>query len=153
MIFLVCLFSDYKKDPYSKGDPCKSICCRNDLQSERPSPGGCYDTKVFPERHNSLFISSSHTGFMNSDAFKLYPAFFLLASFSLCRWQISTWLGISVRRRWTGRQHRTDSHRSLGTNSAASVTRACHSITTSLLSRCSPFFSNHEHQCVTVCAR
>ncbi|XP_026021405.1 phospholipase B-like 1 [Astatotilapia calliptera] len=39
-------FNDYKKDPYSKGDPCKSICCRNDLQSERPSPGGCYDTKV-----------------------------------------------------------------------------------------------------------
>lgn len=39
-------FNDYKKDPYSKGDPCKSICCRNDLRSERPSPGGCYDTKV-----------------------------------------------------------------------------------------------------------
>ncbi|XP_054616131.1 phospholipase B-like 1 isoform X1 [Dunckerocampus dactyliophorus] len=39
-------FNDYKKDPYSKGDPCKSICCRNDLQTEKPSPGGCYDTKV-----------------------------------------------------------------------------------------------------------
>ncbi|XP_035037402.1 phospholipase B-like 1 [Hippoglossus stenolepis] len=38
--------NDYKKDPYSKGDPCKSICCRNDLSSEKPSPGGCYDTKV-----------------------------------------------------------------------------------------------------------
>uniref|UniRef100_A0AAZ1XX45 Phospholipase B-like n=1 Tax=Oreochromis aureus TaxID=47969 RepID=A0AAZ1XX45_OREAU len=38
-------FNDYKKDPYSKGDPCKSICCRNDLR-ERASPGGCYDTKV-----------------------------------------------------------------------------------------------------------
>lgn len=42
----VCLFSDYKKDPYSKGDPCKSICCRGDLRSEGPTPEGCYDTKV-----------------------------------------------------------------------------------------------------------
>uniref|UniRef100_A0A8C5D6R8 Phospholipase B-like n=1 Tax=Gouania willdenowi TaxID=441366 RepID=A0A8C5D6R8_GOUWI len=39
-------FNDYKKDPYSKGDPCKTICCRNDLNTKRPSPGGCYDTKV-----------------------------------------------------------------------------------------------------------
>ncbi|XP_071758129.1 phospholipase B-like 1 [Centroberyx gerrardi] len=39
-------FNDYKKDPYSKGDPCKSICCRNDLNAVHPSPGGCYDTKV-----------------------------------------------------------------------------------------------------------
>ncbi|XP_056143725.1 phospholipase B-like 1 [Lampris incognitus] len=39
-------YNDYKNDPYSEGDPCKSICCRNDLQKEKPSPGGCYDTKV-----------------------------------------------------------------------------------------------------------
>ncbi|XP_008328494.1 phospholipase B-like 1 [Cynoglossus semilaevis] len=39
-------FNDFKKDPYSKGDPCKSICCRMDLRSEGPSPDGCYDTKV-----------------------------------------------------------------------------------------------------------
>ncbi|XP_057717076.1 phospholipase B-like 1 [Corythoichthys intestinalis] len=39
-------FNDYKKDPYSKGDPCKSICCRNDLKTEGAKPGGCYDTKV-----------------------------------------------------------------------------------------------------------
>ncbi|XP_061893450.1 phospholipase B-like 1 isoform X2 [Entelurus aequoreus] len=39
-------FNDYKKDPYSQGNPCKSICCRNDLKAEEPSPGGCYDTKV-----------------------------------------------------------------------------------------------------------
>ncbi|KAM8824206.1 phospholipase B-like 1 isoform 2-T2 [Synchiropus picturatus] len=39
-------FNDYMKDPYSRGDPCKSICCRNDLKAEEPSPGGCYDTKV-----------------------------------------------------------------------------------------------------------
>lgn len=39
-------FNDFKNDPYSKGDPCKTICCRNDLRLERRSPGGCYDTKV-----------------------------------------------------------------------------------------------------------
>ncbi|KAM4634899.1 phospholipase B-like 1 [Polymixia lowei] len=39
-------YNNYKKDPYSKGDPCKSICCRNDLRASRPTPGGCYDTKV-----------------------------------------------------------------------------------------------------------
>ncbi len=42
----VILCSDYKSDPYSQGDPCKSICCRNDLQEHGASPGGCYDTKV-----------------------------------------------------------------------------------------------------------
>jgi len=35
---------DYRKDPYSKKQPCKSICCRNDLRLQRPIPGGCYDT-------------------------------------------------------------------------------------------------------------
>ncbi|XP_033826730.1 phospholipase B-like 1 [Periophthalmus magnuspinnatus] len=39
-------YNNYKKDPYSKSDPCKSICCRNDLKEVHPSPGGCYDTKV-----------------------------------------------------------------------------------------------------------
>lgn len=39
-------YNDYLKDPYSKKDPCKSICCRNDLKAVKPSPGGCYDTKV-----------------------------------------------------------------------------------------------------------
>lgn len=39
-------FLDYKKDPYSKGDPCNTICCREDLNPLSPSPGGCYDTKV-----------------------------------------------------------------------------------------------------------
>ncbi|KAM3598434.1 uncharacterized protein V6R79_018022 [Siganus canaliculatus] len=38
--------NDYKTDPYSKGDPCKSICCRGDLRAEKASPSGCYDTKV-----------------------------------------------------------------------------------------------------------
>lgn len=40
------LSSDYKSDPYSKGDPCNSICCRNDLQGHEASPDGCFDTKV-----------------------------------------------------------------------------------------------------------
>ncbi|CAK6443646.1 unnamed protein product [Pipistrellus nathusii] len=39
-------YNNYKKDPYSKGDPCNTICCREDLNSFQPSPGGCYDTKV-----------------------------------------------------------------------------------------------------------
>lgn len=39
-------FLDYKEDPYSKGDPCNTICCRADLNSLNPSPAGCYDTKV-----------------------------------------------------------------------------------------------------------
>lgn len=38
--------NDYKTDPYSEGDPCKSICCRADLKSQKASPSGCYDTKV-----------------------------------------------------------------------------------------------------------
>ncbi|KAJ8387576.1 hypothetical protein AAFF_G00152720 [Aldrovandia affinis] len=39
-------YNNYKNDPYAKGDPCKTICCRNDLREQRPGPGGCYDTKV-----------------------------------------------------------------------------------------------------------
>lgn len=39
-------YNNYKEDPYSKGDPCNTICCREDLNSHSPSPGGCYDTKV-----------------------------------------------------------------------------------------------------------
>lgn len=38
--------TEYKSDPYSKGDPCRSICCRGDLRTRKPSPSGCYDTKV-----------------------------------------------------------------------------------------------------------
>ncbi|KAG7460046.1 hypothetical protein MATL_G00217170 [Megalops atlanticus] len=39
-------YNNYKNDPYAKGDPCKTICCRNDLREQNPRPGGCYDTKV-----------------------------------------------------------------------------------------------------------
>nr|XP_054763477.1 phospholipase B-like 1 [Lytechinus pictus] len=38
-------FNDYKNDPYSEGDPSKSICMRGDLMTD-PIPDGCYDTKV-----------------------------------------------------------------------------------------------------------
>ncbi|KAM6950993.1 phospholipase B-like 1 [Aplochiton taeniatus] len=39
-------YNNYKYDPYSKGHPCKTICCRNDQRQRRARPGGCYDTKV-----------------------------------------------------------------------------------------------------------
>ncbi|XP_057558193.1 phospholipase B-like 1 isoform X2 [Hippopotamus amphibius kiboko] len=39
-------YNNYKKDPYTKSDPCDTICCREDLSSINPRPGGCYDTKV-----------------------------------------------------------------------------------------------------------
>uniref|UniRef100_A0A8C6SEU8 Phospholipase B-like n=1 Tax=Neogobius melanostomus TaxID=47308 RepID=A0A8C6SEU8_9GOBI len=39
-------YNNYKRDPYTRGHPCKTICCRNDLRQRRPRPGGCYDTKV-----------------------------------------------------------------------------------------------------------
>ncbi|CAO2607007.1 Phospholipase B-like 1, partial [Lemmus lemmus] len=39
-------YNNYKEEPYSKGDPCNTICCREDLNDASPSPGGCYDTKV-----------------------------------------------------------------------------------------------------------
>lgn len=57
---LVNLSSDYKSDPYSQGDPCKSICCRNDLQEKQASPGGCYDTKVswLPVINQSDWVSA-----------------------------------------------------------------------------------------------
>uniref|UniRef100_A0A665WAU5 Phospholipase B-like n=1 Tax=Echeneis naucrates TaxID=173247 RepID=A0A665WAU5_ECHNA len=55
-------FNDYRKDPYSKGDPCKSICCRNDLRSEEPSPGGCYDTKVTDFQMAESFYAEAVNG-------------------------------------------------------------------------------------------
>ncbi|XP_054447379.1 phospholipase B-like 1 [Pteronotus mesoamericanus] len=49
-------YNNYKKDPYSRGDPCNTICCREDLNSLDPSPGGCYDTKVA-----DLFLALEYT--------------------------------------------------------------------------------------------
>ncbi|XP_004713854.1 phospholipase B-like 1 [Echinops telfairi] len=39
-------YNRYKEDPYSRGDPCNTICCRQDLNLKNPAPIGCYDTKV-----------------------------------------------------------------------------------------------------------
>ncbi|XP_075409447.1 phospholipase B-like 1 [Tenrec ecaudatus] len=39
-------YNKYKEDPYSRGDPCNTICCRQDLNLKNPAPIGCYDTKV-----------------------------------------------------------------------------------------------------------
>ena len=46
---------DYKEDPYSKGDPCNTICCREDLNSHNPSPGGCYDTKSLISQDSNIY--------------------------------------------------------------------------------------------------
>ena len=39
-------YNDYKHEPYSEGNPTYTICARGDLRDKRPSPAGCYDTKV-----------------------------------------------------------------------------------------------------------
>lgn len=51
-------YNNYKTDPYSKGDPCNTICCREDLNEANPSPGGCYDTKVA-----DIFLASQYTAY------------------------------------------------------------------------------------------
>ncbi|KAA0706336.1 Phospholipase B-like 1 [Triplophysa tibetana] len=55
-------YNDYKNDPYSEGDPCKSICCRNDLREHHASPGGCYDTKVTDLHMAQEFVSEALNG-------------------------------------------------------------------------------------------
>ncbi|XP_066530798.1 phospholipase B-like 1 [Hoplias malabaricus] len=55
-------YNDYKNDPYSMGDSCKSICCRNDLRGEHASPGGCYDTKVTDFFLAKKFVSEALNG-------------------------------------------------------------------------------------------
>ncbi|XP_014910889.1 phospholipase B-like 1 [Poecilia latipinna] len=55
-------YNDYKKDPYSESNPCKTICCRNDLRFERPSPGGCYDTKVTDFYMAGNFVAEAVNG-------------------------------------------------------------------------------------------
>uniref|UniRef100_A0A8C8YZZ5 Phospholipase B-like n=1 Tax=Prolemur simus TaxID=1328070 RepID=A0A8C8YZZ5_PROSS len=51
-------YNNYKEDAYSKGDPCNTICCREDLNSPNPSPGGCYDTKV-----SDIYLASQYTAY------------------------------------------------------------------------------------------
>ncbi|XP_017272018.1 phospholipase B-like 1 isoform X2 [Kryptolebias marmoratus] len=55
-------FNNYKKDPYSEGNPCKTICCRNDLKAEKASPGGCYDTKVTDFHMAGDFVAEAVNG-------------------------------------------------------------------------------------------
>ncbi|KAK2833779.1 hypothetical protein Q5P01_017668 [Channa striata] len=66
-------FNAYKKDPYSKGDPCKSICCRNDLRAEQPTPEGCYDTKVTDFQLAGQFRAEALNGPTTQDG--LWPFF------------------------------------------------------------------------------
>ncbi|KAM5262755.1 phospholipase B-like 1 [Ctenodactylus gundi] len=51
-------YNNYKRDRYSKGDPCNTICCREDLNTVNPSPGGCYDTKV-----SDIYLASQYTAY------------------------------------------------------------------------------------------
>ncbi|XP_032109600.1 phospholipase B-like 1 [Sapajus apella] len=51
-------YNNYKNDPYSKGDPCNTVCCREDLTSSNPNPGGCYDTKV-----SDIYLASQYTSY------------------------------------------------------------------------------------------
>ncbi|XP_007942662.2 phospholipase B-like 1 [Orycteropus afer afer] len=51
-------YNKYKEDPYSNGDPCSTICCREDLASVNPVPGGCYDTKVA-----DMYLASQYTAY------------------------------------------------------------------------------------------
>ncbi|ROL51685.1 Phospholipase B-like 1 [Anabarilius grahami] len=55
-------YNDYRKDPYSKKHPCKSICCRNDLRLRQPHPGGCYDTKVTDYHMAQMFTAEAVNG-------------------------------------------------------------------------------------------
>ncbi|KAK2885030.1 phospholipase B-like 1 [Channa argus] len=55
-------YNNYKRDPYSKGHPCKTICCRNDLRPRRPHPGGCYDTKVTDYQMSLQLVAEAING-------------------------------------------------------------------------------------------
>uniref|UniRef100_A0A0A1WDU0 Phospholipase B-like n=1 Tax=Echis coloratus TaxID=64175 RepID=A0A0A1WDU0_ECHCO len=39
-------YNNYKEDPYTKHNPCNTICCRQDLSRKTPVPAGCYDSKI-----------------------------------------------------------------------------------------------------------
>ncbi|XP_043929904.1 phospholipase B-like 1 isoform X2 [Protopterus annectens] len=51
-------YNNYLKDIYAEKDPCNTICCREDLKSFSPIPGGCYDSKV-----TDYFLASQFTAF------------------------------------------------------------------------------------------
>ncbi|XP_058511746.1 phospholipase B-like 1 isoform X2 [Ochotona princeps] len=51
-------YNNYESDPYSRGDPCRTICCRLDLTKTNPVPFGCYDTKV-----SDVHLASQYTAY------------------------------------------------------------------------------------------
>lgn len=114
--------SDYKSDPYSQGDPCNSICCRNDLREHGASPGGCYDTKVswLPVINQSEWVLCSPDALVFS-----------------VRWRICTWLRSSWLRRWTARPQTEGFLSSPGRCSTARPIRVFLWDTTSASSWCS----------------
>jgi hypothetical protein len=50
-------YNDFKNDPLASHNPMHAICSRGDLQ-DKPTPGGCYDTKV-----TSNVLAKSQTSF------------------------------------------------------------------------------------------
>lgn len=131
--------SDYKNDPYSQGDPCKSICCRNDLRESHASPEGCYDTKVsWPTLSaHQIEFSASLVSWPTLSANQLMRSLLLTLCCPLVRWRICSWLGGSWRRRWTVPPLKEDSPCSPGMPSTARHTRGFLSDTTSASSACS----------------
>lgn len=55
-------YNGYKTDRYTFGNPCNTICCRDDLQPDTGSPVGCYDTKVSDMRMAKKFMTSAVNG-------------------------------------------------------------------------------------------
>jgi len=53
--------NNYETHPYAAGDRCNQICCRGDLRA-KPSPSGCYDTKVTSQQLLQTFTAMSING-------------------------------------------------------------------------------------------
>jgi Phospholipase B len=81
-------YNDYKKDPYSHGNPGDAICSRFDLEPENPQPFGCYDTKVTYSDWIPLMKSQAINGPTQSHgipafSWKEQPAFNKTAHFGI----------------------------------------------------------------------
>eukprot|EP00958_Prasinococcus_capsulatus_P002811 scaffold241_cov229-Prasinococcus_capsulatus_cf.AAC.15 len=59
-------YNEWQTDPFSDGHPYNAICSRGDLDPERPSAGGCYDTKV--SSFSMAFDASTKTATRRSEA-------------------------------------------------------------------------------------
>ncbi|KAM8930690.1 phospholipase B-like 1 [Pelodytes ibericus] len=55
-------YNNFQNEPFADGDPCKTICCREDLSLKAPIPAGCYDTKVSDIYMAKTFQSSVISG-------------------------------------------------------------------------------------------